>query len=33
MEILWRLKERYVRGIRVYKGVDTSIFEPCMRTF
>lgn len=33
MEILWRLKERYVRGIRVYKGVDTSIYEPYMHTF
>ncbi|KAJ8599070.1 hypothetical protein CTAYLR_007600 [Chrysophaeum taylorii] len=31
--MLWRLEKRYVTGIKVYKGIDTAIYEPYMESF
>lgn len=30
---LWRFKQRWIKGIRVYKGIDSSIWQPYMDSF
>lgn len=30
---LWRLNQRWIKGIHVYKGIDASIWQPYMDSF